>query len=326
MNNKYLKTALISGLFCLPVVSQPAFADVTPEQFNLLVTAAQKDGGKDFETLVKLLIAAHPEDEAEIIQVAQQIRSNNPPVAAAANAPAETASADAVEGTIFSDNGATWFSKIFLPGWDKEIEINALYSTGNTSQKSFGTATKFEREAGPFHQAVTTYFDFNRSNGITNQRRYGIAYKTDYSINDISYITGYSSFEGTSFGAFNKRFTFNAGYGLHVLDNDKFQWNVEAGPAILITKPLSGAGYDTVLTAYASSLFSWIINDRSELGNESKIYIGNRMVIENKTDFKVQISGALSGKISFDVLYNRDAPIGRKKTDTITRIGILYDF
>ena len=54
--------------------------------------------------------------------------------------------------------------------------------------------------------------------------------------------------------------------------------------------------------------------------------MGSKVVIENKTDYKLKVSGALSGKLSFDVIYNRDAPIGRKNTDTITRIGVLYDF
>ncbi|MBT4145728.1 MAG: DUF481 domain-containing protein [Gammaproteobacteria bacterium] len=215
---------------------------------------------------------------------------------------------------------------MFLPGWEKEVEVNALYSTGNTSQKSFGTGTKFFREAGPYQQTVTSYFDLNTSDGITNKRRYGLAFKNDYSINEISYVSGFASFEGDSFGAFNKRLTLNAGYGIRIFDNDTFKLNMEAGPALLMTKPLATDDYESDLTAYASSLFSWVINDRSEFENETKVYVGSRVVIENKTDYKLQISGALSGKISFDVLYNRDAPIDRKKTDTITRVGILYDF
>ncbi len=327
MNSTICKTALICGLFCLPVLPNIVHAEVTPEQFNLLMTAAKKDGGTDFNVLVNLLVATHPDDEVEIREVAAQILSANPPVAEAPTPPpAPTPTPIPVEGTILSDDGADALSRSFLQGWEKEVEINVLYSTGNTSQKSFGAATKFERESGRYHQTATTYFDFNSSNSVTNKRRYGIAYKSDYSINEVSYVTGFASIEGDSFGPFNKRFAVNAGYGLRVFDNDTYKWSIEAGPAMLIEKPIATVSYETTLTAFASSLFTWAINERNEFENETKIYVGNKVVLENKSDYKVQISGALSGKLSFDVLYNRDAPIGRKKTDTITRIGILYDF
>lgn len=316
------KTALTAGLFCLPMLATAALADVTPEQYKLMMTAASKDGGKDFNILVELLITAHPEDAAEIRVVAEEIMPT-PPVQP--SRPAMTTIA-AAEGTIFSDKGAQKLSQAFLPGWDKEIEVSLLYSTGNSEQRSFGTGTKFVRESDEFRQEVTTYFDYNNSNQVTNKRRFGLAYKNDYFINDISYITGYASFEGDSFGAYNKRFTLNAGYGLRILDNEKFRWSIEAGPAMLITKPTALDDYESTFTAFSSNIFSWVINDRSEFANETKIYIGNKMVIENKTDYKLQISGALSGKVSFDVLYNREAPIDRKTTDTITRVGIIYDF
>jgi len=323
MTTKICKTALTVGLFCLPLLPNVSQAEVTPDQFNLLMVAAEKDGGKDFATLVELLIAASPDDEEEIRRVAAQIMPEPVPE------PEPTPSTPApipVEGTIFSDDGAEQLSQAFLPGWDKEIELNGLFTTGNTRQKSFGAATKFHREAGPYEQTVATYFDYNTSNGVTNKRRYGLSFKNDYSISDISYVTGFASFEGDSFGAFNKRLTLNAGYGIRAFDNDTYKWNIEGGPAILMTKPLATGDYETDITAYASSHFSWNINDRSDFENETKIFVGSKVVIENKTDYTLKVSGALSGKLSFDVLYNRDAPIDRKKTDTITRIGVLYDF
>lgn len=327
MNRKISKTALIIGLFCLPALPTIAYSEVTPGQFNLMMTAAQKDGGKDFDTLIALMIATFPEDETEIRKIAKQIKEENPPSPAPKPViTTPTPVSSVVDGTIFSDEGSEFFTNIFLPGWDKEIEVNLLYSTGNTSQKSFGSGTKFERDNENYHQTVTSYFDFNTSNGITNKRRYGIAYKSDYNVSERSYITGSSSFEGDSFGAFNKRFTLNAGYGLRIMDNDSFQWSIETGPALLMTKPEITESYNTDITGFASSLFKWVINSRSELENETKTYIGNRVVIENKTDYKIKVSGALSGKISFDVLYNSDAPIDRKRTDIITRVGFLYDF
>ena len=320
MTSKYSRVAFTVGLLCLVLLPLTTEAQVTPEHYNLMKTAAEKDGGENFDILVDLLIATNPEDEVEIRQAAAQIRPEPP-----APAPAQS-SPSIAEGTIFLDSYAEKLSAMFLPGWEKEIEINALYSTGNTSQKSFGAGTNFFREYGLHQQTVTTYFDLNSSVGITNKRRYGLALKNDYSISDTSYVSGFAGFEGDSFGPFNKRFTLNGGYGIRIMDNDTYKWNVEAGAALLMTKPLATDNYESDITGYASTRFSWLINDRSEFENETKVYVGSKVVIESKTDYKIQISGALNGKLSFDILYNRDAPIDRKKTDTVTRVGVLYDF
>ena len=73
MTTKYCKTALTIGLICLPLLPNVSQAEVTPDQFNLLMVAAEKDGGKDFATLVELLVAANPGDEEEIRRVAAQV-------------------------------------------------------------------------------------------------------------------------------------------------------------------------------------------------------------------------------------------------------------
>ena len=75
MTTNICKTALALGLFCLPLTPMAAYAEISPEQFNLLMVASKKDGGKDFQTLVELLIAANPDDETEIRNIACHVSS-----------------------------------------------------------------------------------------------------------------------------------------------------------------------------------------------------------------------------------------------------------
>lgn len=226
----------------------------------------------------------------------------------------------------FAQNGKGQSQDLFLSDWEKQVTLSGLYTTGNTAQKSLGFASKFNEDIGQYHQTITTYFDFNTSNGVTDRRRYGIGYKGDYDLTERTYVSGFGGFEGDSFGGFNKRFTGTAAYGVRVVEDDTFNWNVEAGPAVLRTKATALSNFETSIAAYASSIFAWNINERSDFSNETKVFVGNEVVIENKTAFTVKVSDALSGQLSFDVLYNRDAPIGRKTTDTIARIGIQYGF
>ena len=123
----------------------------------------------------------------------------------------------------------------FLPSWEKQVTLSGLHPTGNTEQKSLGFASKFTEDEGPYHQTVTSYFDFNQTNSVTDRRRYGFGYKGDYDLTDKTYISGFGGFEGDSFGAFNKRFKATGAFGVRVLDDETFKWSVEAGPAVLVT-------------------------------------------------------------------------------------------
>lgn len=215
---------------------------------------------------------------------------------------------------------------MFLPGWEKQVTLSGLHSTGNTEQKSLGLATKFVEDTGPYHQTVTSYFDFNQTNNVTDRRRYGVGYKGDYDLSERTYVSGFAGFEADSFGAFNKRFKATGAFGVRVLDDETFKWSVEAGPAVLATKVLSISDYETSIAAYGASIFAWQFNERSDVSNETKVFVGNEVIVENKTAFTVKVSEALSAQLAYDVIYNRDAPLGRKSTDTIARLGIQYDF
>lgn len=299
-----------TGGFCF--TAPLAHADVSPEIMNILKVAASKDQGQHFGMMVDMLISANPENEADIRAAAQSLA---PKVEIVAAAPPPPPPAPATKKADHS-----------LWGWDGEVELNILATTGNTEQKSFGLGSKMKKDSGLFHHTVTGFFDFNKNDGVKDKQKYGLAYKVDYDLSDRSYLTAFSSYENDEFGPFRERFTLSAGYGYRVIKTDNYSWDVEAGPGLLVTKDLPGADYESEFTGFANSLFNWSINERSNLENNTSFYYGSRNVIESKSALKVKINGSLSSKFSYDILYDKNAPVGRKTTDSIARAGLLYDF
>lgn len=291
-----------------------AHADVSPEIMNILKVAAHKNGGQHFNVMVDMLISANPENEADIRAAAQALAPKTAVVEVAPPPPAPAPSPAAKKAYH-----SLW-------GWDGEVELNILATTGNSQQKSFGIGSKMKKDRGLFHHTVTAFFDFNKNSGVKNKQKYGLGYKMDYDFTERSYITGFAGYENDQFGPFRERITLSAGYGYRVIDNDNYSWDVEAGPGLLVTKDLPGADYESEFTGFANSLFNWTISDRSNLENNTSFYFGSRNVIESKSALKVKINGSLSSKFSYDILYDKNAPIGRKTTDSIARAGLLYDF
>ncbi len=336
--------AAAAALSCVMAGASPALAAVSPDIMNLLIVTAEKDGGANLDLVAKLAIAAKPDAEKDILELVANLKRKIDPK----DAPETTPEINAVEiaagpATPVPEQAATatpaapmqadkaalaednpgYFS---LRGWDGEVELNILQTTGNTRQQSFGLGGKMERNADKFHHTITTFFDLNKNDGEKDKQKWGLAYKLDYDFSEKLYVTAFAGYENDQFGAFRERVTTSLGIGYPIIIDDKYSWKVEGGPSILFTKELPGESYSSSFNGFANSIFKWTINDRSNFSNKTVVFFGNRSVIESKSALKVKINGALSSKFSYDIFYDRDAPLERKKTDTIARAGLLYDF
>ncbi len=278
-------------------------AQISPDIVKLLIVASEKDGGSSLDLVAELAIAADPAAIKDIQAYVAELKQN------------------AVEKIAEPTPG--YFS---LQGWEGEVELNFLRSSGNTSQESLGLAGKLHRDAGQFHHTIDGFFDLNKNDGAKDKQRWGLGYKLDYDFSDKIYLTSFIGYENDQFGAFRERVTTSLGIGYPIIHNDSYSWKVEGGPSVLFTKDLPGEGFNTSFNAFASSIFDWTINERSDLGNVTIFYYGDKNVIESKTDLTVRINGSLSSKFSYDIKYDQDAPLDRNKTDTVARAGLQYDF
>ncbi len=321
-----LKTTLAAIIFVGMTTSSPlAAARISPDIMNLLIVASEKDGGKNLGLVTELAISANPEAEKDIRELVLSLKQNLPEPKTVVEKPevkpAPQITAKAPPKVVGEKPGFFNFR-----GWDGEAELNFLRSSGNTRQESLGLGGKLKRDADKFHHMITGFFDLNKNTGIKDKQRWGLSYKLDYDFSEKLYVTGFAGYENDQFGAFRERITASLGIGYPIISNDSYSWKVEGGPSVLFTKDLPGDGYSGDFNAFANSIFDWTINDRSNFTNTTVLYFGSKSVIESKTALKVKINGALSSKLSYDILYDRDAPPGRKKTDTIARAGLLYDF
>lgn len=294
-------TAAAAVISC--VLSLTAHAALSPDIRNLLIVAAEINGGENLAVVAGLAMTANPAAKPAIQMLVAELKQKK------------------AEKSAVARPGYFTFH-----GWEKEVELNFLRSSGNTSQESLGLAGKLHRDAGRYHHTIDGFFDLNRNMGVKDKQRWGLAYKLDYDVSERLYLTGFSGYENDQFGPFRERLTASFGLGYQVISTDSYGWKVEGGPSLLLTKDLPGEEYDTSYNSFASSIFGWAINDRSELTNTTVFFFGDKNIIESKTDLKVRINGSLSSKFSYDIMYDRGAPLNRSKTDTIARAGLQYDF
>ncbi|MBL4613186.1 MAG: DUF481 domain-containing protein [Emcibacter sp.] len=317
-----LKTILMAtSATCLLTFSAIAQGQISPDIMNLLIVAAEKDNGANLDMVARIAIAANPAATKDIQDLVANLRQKMPKKPLIKTAPVVEKKPVVTIETKVEEPGYFNFA-----GWDGEVELNFLRSSGNTSQESLGLGGKLKRDADKFHHIITAFFDLNKNTSVKDKQKWGLAYKLNYDFSGKLYLTGFAGYENDQFGAFRERITTSFGIGYPIIKTDKYSWKVEGGPSVLFTKELPGQSYSTSINAFASSIFGWTINERSEFTNTTIFYFGEKSVLESKSALKVKINGALSSKFSYDILYDRDAPLGRAKTDTVARAGLLYDF
>lgn len=210
--------------------------------------------------------------------------------------------------------------------WTGDIDVNALFTSGNSSQTSFGSNGKTTYKKGALAHTVSAFVDFNKSNGITDRERYGGAYNLAYDFSKRMFFSFDTSYESNSFGAFRERITLAAGAGYRFKDTDALKWTLEAAPSMLFTKNEDGSDLVSDFSAFARSSVTWQFTDTAKFTNITSAYFGGRSIVELKSAVEFKITKSISSKMSYDILYDRDAPIDRKTTDTIARVGLSYGF
>jgi len=210
--------------------------------------------------------------------------------------------------------------------WSGEADVSALFTSGNTSQTSYGVAGKAAYTSGKFAHKVSGFADFNKSNGVTDRERFGFGYNLNYDFSEKVFLTVDAAYESNKFGAFRERMAFAGGIGYRLKDSEKLSWTVEAAPSLLYTKDIAGADFESDFSGFFRNNVEWQITETTKFSNISSAYFGGKSIVENKAAVSFKIMDALSSKLSYDILYDKDAPVGRKSTDTVLRAGLSYGF
>jgi putative salt-induced outer membrane protein len=102
--------------------------------------------------------------------------------------------------------------------------------------------------------------------------------------------------------------------------------SVEAGPALRQTKFTSGIS-DSAFAARAAGNFSWKLNDRMEFTQTGLLYYDRfNTSTQAISALTARLSGALSARASFQFNNESNPPAPLKKTDTVSRLTIVYAF
>jgi len=218
-------------------------------------------------------------------------------------------------------------------GWAGAIELNGSVSTGNNETTNVGTKVKFKNRGHDWRHDFAGSADYGEASGNTNKQRFRLSYKVGRDVGVRSYLYLNTDYYSDDFGSYKNGYFAGGGYGYTVLGDGPTLWKVEAGGGYRSQKArLKQEAPDDPITRqedFASTrLFSELEHDFSDnvtLSNDTELlYSAIDTYVINESAVTSDMFGDLALRASFRVESHSDTPVGREKTDTVSRIGIVY--
>lgn len=214
----------------------------------------------------------------------------------------------------------------FFDGWRGQGEAGASVTTGNSKSTGLSLGLGLNKEGLRWRHALTGAVDYLRSQGQTEKQRYFVGYQGDYKFSDRAYALGLLSWERDRFAGFTRRYSEAIGIGYSVVKTPSMTLNLEAGPALRQTRYISGLS-DNELAGRAALDYRWAIRSGVSFTENASLYAASGdSTLTSTTALDFKLGGALSARASLLVEHESDPPPGLDRTNTTSRLTLVYGF
>lgn len=166
-----------------------------------------------------------------------------------------------------------------------------------------------------------------RDAGTTSSSRFVISNNTNYDLNERSYLVGALRYDRDRFSSFRYQGTVSLGYGRRLIDNETHRLRVELGPGFRFAEVRDTEETDNEMIARGFIGYRWRISETATFTNRFLVESGvDNTFAENSIGLTLAVNSRISMKTGFAVRHNTDVEPGRKRTDTLTTVNLVYNF
>lgn len=231
-----------------------------------------------------------------------------------------------------------------LAGWSGEASLSGSKTTGNTDTTDLGLSLNLQKESDKWRHTFNASADFGEVDDVQNKKRFTLGYQIDRDLTDRLYVYGNADWFSDDFGAFDTGYFIGTGLGYKLFQPAPLGWDVEAGVGYRSQSPrelnvpgeITQVAFDArdlagdfdsqnEIAARGASKITYDFNDAVSLYNNSEvIWSKSDTYLWNEIGLTANLAGNLAARASYRVDHHTDVIAPTKKTDTITRFGIVY--
>lgn len=308
--SRVLSLALLPGL----LFGNPAFAELPDAAKQMITTAAREGSADELATITKFARRTYPNESVKIDNLL--LATQNARASAAQTKTAPTTST-LMQQTELPESIVRWSGK---------GNVGGFHNSGNTDSFGITVGANLLRKGTRVSHLLRLRGDYQESSGAKSREYFNSAYQSNWTIGDEHYALGIMEYERDILAGFDHRATSSLGLGWRAIRGNAVSLSLEAGPAYRHDWYRSGAEKSS-LAARGALTSSWQMNDKVRLSQNMELVSEDQInTLRTLTGLQAKLTDRISSQISYDLRYQDRPVFGKEGTDTITRIGLTYDF
>ena len=211
-------------------------------------------------------------------------------------------------------------------GITREIEVGALFTSGNTDEQALNFAGNMEIVRDRWEYGFTIDGLYTSSDNETKgQRFYGVS-SANYAFSEDSFFQARASHEDDRFSGYDSQSDLTFSIGSRLLQNRAdMDLSLDAGIGIRWSR-LNGSDFDEPILRIAGD-YEWILSNSATFSQELAIEYGtDSNIYRSDTGITTQILENLSLRFSLRLKHQTEVPAGRNETDSETAVTFVMDF
>ena len=210
--------------------------------------------------------------------------------------------------------------------YEASISFGYVGTSGNTDTDTYNTEFLYTLNTEMWEHNLKFQALGSQENSQTKAERYFLQNKSDYNLDEDQYLFIKGSYTDDRFSGFDYQAAVAGGYGRHLLMSDRFELQGFGGLGYRQNNLIDGGSEGEAIVSLGEE-FKWTISDNAALTQNFSTEIGEtRTVSVLELGLETNIIGDITTKIAFQARNNSDVPVGRKKTDTLTSVSLVYNF
>ena len=209
-----------------------------------------------------------------------------------------------------------------------EFALGGSFSNGNSEHRALSIDGKAVYRAGRVEDKYKAVFDFIDNGAITLAKRWMVGAQSSIDIQDGLYAFGYGNYEDDKFTGYNYELDGGIGAGYRIIRTENALLSFEAGPGYRYSKLPFPLTKEKKLYARGVLSFQYVISGNAKIENETTVrWDSLHTRIDNLFAVTSKFTTTLSGRLSVNVRHNSKPPaVGINKTDTLSKVSLLYSF
>lgn len=248
------------------------------------------------------------------------------PLALAQNvAPAQNAAAIAAVTSPWSGSGG---------------ELGFASAHGNSSTETFNGRLNLRYAEGDWIHALSlfglrTSADYTRTlaDGTTERDsqttafRYSAAASSALQLGEYRQLLASTRYERDDFATYDRQGSFSIGYGTRLIDAQRTQLDAQIGPGVRRTHEAATDETRTGMIGRTQLDLVHKLTDNTALTNKLLVESGSyNTFAQNDLGVTVSMNNHLALKAGWQARHNSDVAPGKRKTDTLTTMNVVYTF